>query len=312
MDGADEKRPLLVIAGPTAVGKSDLSLMVAEAIGGEIISADSQSVYRGLDIGAAKVSLADRQRVRHHGIDVVGPHDTFSVADFQRLAKAAIDDITRRGHVPMLVGGTGLWIRAVVKDFPLPQEAPPTALRQQLATWGEQYGYDALRRQLRVVDPASYQAIQPNDHRRLIRALEVFYTTNRRLPRTAPADAPYQTIYWVLTRSIHELHRRIEQRVATMLQDGLVREVGQLLSVGVPRRAQSLGGIGYRETVDWYYGLLTASERDRLIVRHTQQYAKRQLTWFRSEKDARWLDLSSWPLQDAVNKIVHSVKDLSP
>lgn len=291
------------------MGKSELSLRVAEILGGEIISADSAAVYRGLNIGTAKVSAEDRARVRHHGIDVVDPWDNFSVADFQRLAKSAIEDIVARGHLPMLVGGTGLWIRAVVKDYALPEEAAPSPWRQRLAALGEQYGYEALRRQLRVVDPASYAAIQPNDHRRLIRALEVFYTTHRRLPRTAAADPPYRVRYFVLTRSIQELHRRIEARVASMLRLGLVEEVKQLLAAGVPPRAQSLGGIGYRETVDWYYGLLTDSERDRLIVRHTQQFAKRQLTWFRAEREARWLDLSSWPLEQAVQKIAQSVHD---
>lgn len=306
MDGVDNHIPLLVIAGPTAVGKTELSLRVAEHLGGEIVSADSASVYRGLDIGAAKPSAADRRRIPHWLIDVVGPEASFSVADFQRLAKAAVADIHGRGRLPIVVGGTGLWIRALVRDFSLPAEAPPTSLREHLHETGETYGFDSLRRQLRVVDPPSYHAIASNDHRRIVRALEVFQASGRRLVRNAPESSPFRPVYWVLTRSVQELQARIRDRVEGMLSEGLAEEVKTLLQASVPRRSQSLLAIGYRETVDWWYGLLSEPERDELIVRHTQQFAKRQLTWFRSEKEARWLDLSAWSLDEAVDKIAAS------
>ncbi|NMP20833.1 tRNA (adenosine(37)-N6)-dimethylallyltransferase MiaA [Sulfobacillus harzensis] len=304
MDGADERIPLLVIAGPTAVGKTELSLRVAEALNGEIVSGDSAAVYRGLDIGSAKPSREDRERIPHHLVDVVGADEAFSVADYQRLAQAAVQDIWARGRRPIVVGGTGLWIRALVRHFNLPQDAGETALRQQLTAIGERDGFESLRRQLRVVDPESYRAIQPNDHRRIVRALEVFQTTGRRLVRAAPQHSPYNTCYWVLTRSVSDLRQRIQDRVEAMLAKGLVDEVIHLLQQGVSPQSQSLSAIGYKETLDWYYGRLTADERDRLIVRHTQLFAKRQLTWFRSEKDARWLDLSAWPLDRAVEKIL--------
>ncbi|MCL5116723.1 MAG: tRNA (adenosine(37)-N6)-dimethylallyltransferase MiaA [Firmicutes bacterium] len=311
MDEGDSRAvlPLLVIAGPTAVGKTELSLRVAEALDGEIVSADSAAVYRGMDIGAAKVSLMDRKRVPHHLIDVVDARETFSVADFQRLASVAVREVLGRGRLPILVGGTGLWIRALIRDYRLPAEAGRTPIRARLESVGERDGFAALRRQLRVVDPDSYQAIQPNDHRRLVRALEVFQATGNRLQRATDHPSPYRPVYWVLTRSIAELHQRIEERTQTMMSQGLVEEVSRLLEHGVPPRSQSLMSIGYRETMDWFYGLLTTEERDRLIVRHTQQYAKRQLTWFRSEKDARWLDLSAWPLGSAIDKIVQSVRE---
>ncbi len=306
MDGVDKHIPLLVIAGPTAVGKTELSLQVAERLDGEIVSVDSASVYRGLDIGAAKPSRDDRRRVPHWLIDVVDPDESFSVADFQRLAKETVADIHGRGRLPILVGGTGLWIRALVRDFSLPAEAPPTSLRDHLHAVGEAYGFASLQRQLRVVDRESYRAIAANDHRRLVRALEVFQASGRRLARNTPENSPFQPVYWVLTRSIQELQTRIRERVKSMLSQGLVTEVETLLQNGVPPRAQSLLAIGYRETVDWWYGLLDQQERDELIVRHTQQFAKRQLTWFRSEKEARWLDLSVWSLDEAVAKIVAS------
>ncbi len=306
MDGVANPIPLLVIAGPTAVGKTELSLQVAERLGGEIVSADSASVYRGLDIGAAKPSPEDQRRVPHWLIDVVGPEASFSVADFQRLAKQAVADIHGRGRLPIVVGGTGLWIRALVRDFSLPAEAPPTILREHLHATGETYGFESLRRQLRVVDPVSYHAIAGNDHRRIVRALEVFQASGRRLARNAPDRSPFRPVYWVLTRSVQELHDRIRDRVQGMLADGLVEEVTTRLHAGLAPRSQSLLAIGYRETVDWWFGLLSERERDALIVRHTQQFAKRQLTWFRSEKDARWLDLSAWSLDEAAAKIAAS------
>ncbi|AEJ39822.1 tRNA delta(2)-isopentenylpyrophosphate transferase [Sulfobacillus acidophilus TPY] len=305
MDAA-AKIPLLVIAGPTAVGKTALSLAVAEQLAGEIVSADSAQVYRGLDIGSAKVSPAIRQKIPHHLIDIVEPDQPFSVADYQRAAQKAIAEIAARGRLPILVGGTGLWIRAVVQNFDLPEDAGATPWRARLMRQGETQGWDGLRRQLRVVDPASYVAIQPNDHRRLVRALEVFFHTGRRLKRS-PGESPYAVRYWVLSRPPSQLHRLIEQRVRDMLAAGLVDEVRRLLANGVPPHAQSLSAIGYREVVQWLYGQLTAEERDRLIIRHTQQYAKRQLTWFRSEKMARWLDLSAWTPEQAVDAITASL-----
>ncbi len=310
MAGEDNQtRPrLLVIAGPTGVGKTEIGAQVAQKIGGEIISADSAAVFRGLDVGTAKPPLALRQVVVHHGLDLVDATARYSVADFQTMAKAAIEDIVQRGRVPIVVGGTGLWIRALVRDYQLPPEGEPSPMRQLLHQFGMQDGYRSLRRQLRVVDPGSASAIAINDHRRLVRALEVFITTGRPLSRSVATPSPYHCVYWVLSRAVAELQQRIGARTAAMMRDGLVAEVQSLLSQGVPPRSQSLSAIGYRETVDWIYGLLTASERDALITRHTRQLAKRQLTWFRGEKEARWLDLSAWPIPRAVDKIVESVR----
>lgn len=299
---------ILVIAGPTAVGKTAISMAVAQALDGEIISADSQAVYRGLDIGTAKASLDDRKRIPHHGIDLVDPQYSFSVADFQTAMTQAMVEIQRRGRLPIIVGGTGLWIRALVRGFHLPDEARPNPLRGQLTSLGEREGYDSLRRQLRVVDPDSYHAIAANDHRRLVRALEVFITTGRVMVRHQPETSGLPVVYWVLTRSIQELRQRIHERTDAMIHGGLADEVHNLLNAGVPPHAQSLGSIGYRETVEWLYGRLTAAERDALITRHTNQLAKRQLTWFRAEKKARWLDLSAWPEESAIQKIVESMQ----
>lgn len=303
------KPRILVIAGPTGVGKTRIGICVAKALNGEIISADSAAVFRGLDIGTAKIQAEEAQGVCHYGLDWAEPDRPFSVADFQIKAGLVLQNVVARGHVPIIVGGTGLWIRALIRDYRLPEQSAPANLRTVLNRIGQQYGFESLRRQLRVVDPQSYQAIDAHDHRRLVRALEVFIASGHVLPRSAPADSPYDAVYWVLTRSVTDLHERIRQRTRTMIDGGLVDEVQGLLTAGVPKNAQSLTAIGYRETIDWLYGRLTTEERDRLIVRHTQQLAKRQLTWFRAEKEARWLDLSAWPVDAAVDKIVQSMRE---
>ncbi len=302
------KPRVLVIAGPTAVGKTGISILVAKALNGEIISADSAAVYRGLDVGAAKIRPPQMQGVPHHGIDWAEPSAPFSVADFQWRAGSVIQDILARGHLPIIVGGTGLWIRALIRDYRLPEQSPPSPLRDHLDAMGKHYGFASLQRQLRVVDPQSYQAIDGRDHRRLVRALEVFMTSGQVLPRST-SDSPYRATYWVLTRTVSDLHERIRERAQAMLDGGLVDEVRALLAEGVPKTAQSFTAIGYKETLDWLYGRLTDEERDRLIIRHTQQFAKRQLTWFRAEKQARWIDLSAWPVDAAVDKIVQSMRE---
>lgn len=289
------------------MGKTDISLAVARALNGEIISADSAAVFRGLDIGTAKPSWQARQQIPHHGLDLVDARESFSVADYQAYATEAIREIEARGHRPILVGGTGLWIRAVIRNYRLPEEAGVSPLRAALTQQGQRDGFASLRRQLRVVDPASYAAISGQDHRRLVRALEVFMTTGRPLVRQQDDPPRYRAVYWVLTRSVSELHERIHHRIEEMIARGLVEEVHTLLATGIPKGSQSLSVIGYREMVDWLFGRVTDQERNALILRHTHQLAKRQLTWFRSEKNARWLDLSAWPGDAAVQKIVESV-----
>lgn len=303
MGAQADKIPVLVIAGPTCAGKSHLAILIAQALGGEIISADSAQVYRGLDIGTAKTRPAEMGGVPHHLLDVADPRDSFSVATYQTLADQAIADIWARGHLPILVGGTGLWIRAVLQEYPFPPEDAVHPYRTILQQQAQQVGWTALRRQLRVVDPVSYHKIHPEDHRRLVRALEVWREWGRRLPRNS-GGSRYQISYWALTHPVGILHARIHRRVETMLAQGLIAEVGALLQSGVSPAAQSLTAIGYREVVAWYQGRLSNQELPHLIQRHTEFYAKRQITWFRSEKSAHWLDLSAWHEAEAVDQIV--------
>ena len=313
--GEKDKRgfriPVMVLTGPTAVGKTALSLALAHRVGAEIVSADSVQIYKHLDIGSAKISTADREGVPHHMIDIIEPTEAFSVNDYATRARQVIQEIWQRGHLPLVVGGTGLWIRAAVAGYEFPSRPDnPLITREELERRASQYGWDSLRRQLSLVDPESWERIDPNDHRRLIRALEVYLTTNRRMARTHTGPSPYRSAYWVLTRPSAELSTRIQERVQAMLNQGFEAEVLGLLQSGIAPRSQSLGAIGYRDMVDWYSGKSTSLERNALIVRHTRAYAKRQLTWWRAERTAHWLDLSAWTPQDALNELVKSAQNL--
>ncbi len=299
----------MVLAGPTAVGKSALAIALAHAMGAEIVSCDSVQVYRGLNIGSAKVRPEETKGVPHHLIDVVDPDQRFTVADYQAQALRAITEIHRRGHLPVLVGGTGLWLRAVTRGFAFPAEDQDGPLRHQIAEAAEGYGWEAIRRALRMVDPESYQKIAAADRRRLARALEVWWNTGRPLVRS-PGASPYRVSYWVLFRPVAELHRRIGQRVEAMLEAGLTDEVAGFLRGGISPRAQSLSAIGYRETVEWCLGRLTPAELERLIRRHSEQLAKRQMTWFRSEDAVHWLDLAAFGEQRALDALLGAARSL--
>ncbi len=310
MDGGDENRgkmPLVILAGPTAAGKTEVSLAVAEALNAEIISCDSAQVFRGVNIGTAKIPWEQRRHIPHYGIDLVGPDQPFSVAEYQEYAAAKIRDVLSRGKLPLLVGGTGLWIRAVIRNYSFPPQdaALSTAVRRHIRQLGEEVGWDKLHALLLALDPASYAAIAVQDKNRMARALEVFWMTGQPMQRS-PQISPYDFDYWVLTRPVSDLHRRIGERVGEMVAQGLPSEVLNLLANGVPPNAQSLSAIGYREMVHWAFGRSTSGERDAAVILHTRQFAKRQLTWFRSEKDARWLDLSSYGLSRVTNQVIQS------
>lgn len=288
-----DKLPLLVIAGPTAVGKSELAIRLAQKVHGEIISCDSAQVYRGLNVGTAKIQPAQMQGVAHHLLDVVDARERFTVADYQQRARDVIWEVAKRGHLPVIVGGTGLWLRALVRGFEFSPEEDHADLRSHITEIARHHGWESIRRLLRMVDVESYRKISSADRRRLARALEVWWSSGRRLARS-PGGSPYRVSYWVLFRPIASIHARIAERAQAMLAEGLQQEVMSLLSQGVERSAQSLNAIGYRETVDWCYGRVADAELENLIRRHTEQLAKRQMTWFRSEGDVHWLDLEAY------------------
>lgn len=290
--------PLVVIAGPTATGKSEVAVEVALRLDGEIISADSMQVYRGMDIGTAKLSPEERKKIPHHLIDVVDPAENYSVANFQEQASQLIKDIHSRNKLPILAGGTGLYINAVIDDYYFPSGLLNSEVRQHLAQIGKEMGPEALHRRLAEIDPESAARIQPNDLRRIVRALEVFHLTGQPLStfhRKKDFSPPrYHLAMFGLYCPRHILYERINQRVEEMVRRGLVEEVKKLLREGCAPSATALQAVGYKEIIDYlhgYYNLETAVE---LIKRNTRRLAKRQMTWFKRDKRIRWFDITQF------------------
>jgi tRNA dimethylallyltransferase len=281
---------LIAVVGPTASGKSRLALAVARAHGGEIVSCDSLQVYRGLDVGSAKASAAERAEVPHHVIDLVDPDQDFSAADFVRHARAAIDDVTARGRLPIVAGGTGLYLRALRRGL-FEGPARDAALRQRLEKVAERRGDAALHRMLARVDPEAAGRIPPRDRVRVVRALEVQRTTGRSLTahhrRMAPAEDGRRWLVVGLAPPRDALRAAVEARTRAMIAGGLLEEVRGLLA-RYPAHLRPLRAIGYRQAVAIVRGERTVDEGLRDIVKETMRYAKRQLTWFRHQEDVRW------------------------
>lgn len=286
------KPRLLVIAGPTASGKSALALDLAEQLNGEIICVDSLTVYRGLAIGSAKPTPEQQQRVPHHLLDICEPTDPFTASDFRTAAAAAILDIIGRGKRPILAGGTGLYLRSLLRGLnKAPGEDP--VLREALQKRLELEGGEALLAELTTVDPDTAQRLHPNNRNRIIRALEVFQTTGTPLSQFQAehcfSDSPYNSLQFCLDLPRPELYQRIDDRVDAMLAARLVAEVEGLLHSGVPSDCKPLQAIGYKEVVAYLQGEHDQTEMTRLIKRNTRHFAKRQLTWFRSEPEMQWV-----------------------
>lgn len=283
----DEVR-VAVIVGPTATGKSKVAVEVASRLGGEIISADSMQVYRGMDIGTAKLRPEDMygsngRYVPHHLIDIRNPDETFSVYEFKRLAEQAIAEITERGNLPLVVGGTGLYIKALLYGYELPENLGWTELREKFRAWPERELFERLKE----VDPEAAGRIHPHDKKRLIRALEVYYRTGERMKREA-RKPPYRVAQAGLIMPRETLYARIEARIEDMVARGLVQEVKELLDAGYSPDLPSMQGLGYRQVAAYLRGQITWEEAVRLIKRDTRRYAKRQITWFKQDKSIKW------------------------
>jgi len=287
--------PPVIIAGPTAVGKSQLALAVAQRVPAEIIVADSMQVYCGLDIATDKPTLRERAAVPHHLLDICEPHESFSAFAFAAAARTAVDSTQRRGKLPILVGGTGLYLRAFLKGD-LAGGGGDSTLRARLKTEATQIGAPALHARLAARDPVSAQAIRPGDLFRIIRALELCETTGQTASTLRPGlwDPPRRPLagFLVLTRAREELAQRIALRSARMWDAGLLEEVWALLARGVPPECRALQSIGYRQAVAVLAGRMTLEAAQEDLVRATRQYAKRQLTWFRREPAAEWITVS--------------------
>ncbi|NMB01669.1 MAG: tRNA (adenosine(37)-N6)-dimethylallyltransferase MiaA [Firmicutes bacterium] len=304
------RQKVLVIIGPTAVGKTELSLEIAEHFGAEIISADSMQVYRGMDIGTAKPSQAERQRVVHHLLDVVNPDETFNVADYIGLAEQVLQDLQRKATVPIVAGGTGLYVDALLDGFLFPDTSADPEIRQELEEVAKQ-DPTSLHIELQKVDPISAKRLHPNDLRRIIRALEVYRRTGEPISelqkKKQATERPYNPLYIGLTRDRSEIYQRVNERVDQMIKEGLVAEVEGLLQK-YPEQPTALQALGYKEIALYLRGELTLPEAVELLKRDTRRYAKRQLSWFKRNQRIHWLNRSELS-SEGIKEQIYSLWD---
>ncbi|HHW08792.1 MAG TPA: tRNA (adenosine(37)-N6)-dimethylallyltransferase MiaA [Firmicutes bacterium] len=304
MSGKQSKPPLLVLVGPTAVGKTEVAIELALLLGGEVVGADSMQIYRGMDIGTAKPRPEERRGVPHHLIDVVDPGTPFNVATYRRLATAAIAGIHLRGALPILCGGTGLYIKAVLGDFLFPDEGALPELRRQLEERAQHEGAAVLHAELAQVDPETAARLHPNDIRRVIRALEVYKSTGEPLSvhlarQNQPGtndSCPYQVVKIGLVRRREELYERINRRVIWLVENGLLEETKRLMDMGFFSGNMKVAAqaIGYKEMYRYLTGEISLEQAIADLQKATRRYAKRQLTWFRSDKEIRWFDMGDY------------------
>ncbi|WP_217556502.1 tRNA (adenosine(37)-N6)-dimethylallyltransferase MiaA [Paenibacillus sp. GbtcB18] len=289
------KPKLLVLIGPTAVGKTKLSLEIAERWNCEILSGDSMQVYRGMDIGTAKATPEERAAIPHHMIDIHDPGYPYSVAEFQQRVRQLVPEITERGKLPFLVGGTGLYVESVCYEYQFLEAGADEEFRHEKNRFAEEHGDEALHRTLAEVDPDSALKLHPNDRRRVIRALEVYHLTGKPLSAHNAAqkkESPYELCIVGLTMDRQLLYGRIEERIDIMMAEGLVDEVKRLLESGVPRQSVAMQGLGYKEMVSYLDGEISLERAVELLKRDTRHFAKRQLSWFRHMKDIQWIDVT--------------------
>lgn len=287
-----KKKPFIVLTGPTAVGKTALSIALAKAVNGSIISADSMQVYKHMDIGSAKIMPDEMNGVKHYLIDEFEPDEEFHVARFTERAKECLEEIYADGKIPILVGGTGFYIQAVLYDIDFSKQDADGEYRSELEALAQKKGADYLHDMLKEVDPESAEVIHANNIKRVIRALEFYHLTGTKISEhnetERKKESPYNFAYFVLTDDRAKLYERIDKRVDIMLEKGLVDEVKKLKEMGYHREMVSMQGLGYKEILDYLDGKLTLEEAVYIIKRETRHFAKRQLTWFRRESDVIW------------------------
>lgn len=297
------KKPLIVLTGPTAVGKTSLSIYLAKAVNGEIISADSMQVYKGMDIGSAKIRKEEMQGVTHYLVDILEPEEEFHIVKFQELAKAALEEIYAKGKIPILVGGTGFYIQAVTRDIDFTQAEQETSYREELEQFAKEKGAEYLHEKLREVDSKSAENIHANNVKRVIRALEFYHQNGTPISEhneeQKQQTSPYNLAYFVLTAPREILYERIDRRVDQMMEEGLLEEVKSLRERGYHRGMVSMQGLGYKEILAYLEGEYPLEEAVRILKRDTRHFAKRQLTWFRREQDVIWVDKEQFHWNEA-------------
>lgn len=310
-----EQYPLIVILGPTAAGKTELSLKIAEIINGEIISADSMQIYRMMDVGTAKASKEEQEKIPHHLIDIIDPDQEFSVADYQETVDKLIPEIIGRGALPILVGGTGLYIKAVVEGFLFPEMNTNMNLRNQLEIEASEHGNQYVHDKLQEIDKKLAEKLHPNDLRRVIRGIEVFHETGHTITyykrKQEETPSRYNALKIGLTRERSILYQRINQRVVKMIENGLIEEVKSLLDSGYDLGTTALQGLGYKEIIGYLDNEYTLDEAIRVLKRDTRHFAKRQLTWFRRDKSIHWFDLSELDKSTVYKEIISLIREWS-
>ncbi|MGV3266250.1 tRNA (adenosine(37)-N6)-dimethylallyltransferase MiaA [Cytobacillus pseudoceanisediminis] len=289
-----EKEKLAVLIGPTAVGKTKLSILLAKSFNAEIISGDSMQIYKSMDIGTAKIKEEEMEGIPHHLIDIKNPEDPFSAAEFQELVRSKITEITSRGKLPMIVGGTGLYIQSVIYDYQFSDAPSDEEFRKTLEERAEREGNDALFKELLAIDPESAEKIHPNNIRRVVRALEIYHCTGKTMSQYQENQDPallYDTALIGLTMDRDTLYERINLRVEIMMKEGLLEEVRALYDLGL-KDCQSIQAIGYKELYEYFNGRVSLEDAVGNLKQNSRRYAKRQLTWFRNKMNVEWFDMS--------------------
>lgn len=308
------KKPLVVLTGPTAVGKTSLSIELAKRINGSIISADSIQVYRYMDIGSAKIMPVEMQGIKHYLVDVLDPKDEFDIARFQAMAHEAMSEIYGEGKIPILVGGTGFYIQSILYEIQFEQEDSNLNYRQELYAYADANGSHALHEKLRAVDAKAAEQIHENNVKRVARALEFYEKTGKKISEhneeQKAREAFYNSAYFVLNDEREKLYQKIDMRVDLMMENGLVAEVQSLLEKGYTRDLVSMQGLGYKEICSYLAGECSLNEAVTTIKRDTRHFAKRQLTWFRREQDVIWINKNQFEYDEEaiLNSILETLK----
>ena len=310
----NKKIPLIVLVGPTAVGKTDISIKLAKKLNGEIISADSMQIYKYMDIGTAKVKEGEKQGIPHYLIDIVYPDEDFTVSNYKDLANEHIKDINSRSKLPIVVGGTGLYINSLVYKLSFTQVVPNTEFREVYNKIADEYGNAKIYEELKKIDPISANRININDRKRIIRALEIYHETGKPMSEYNKDFRKYNDDYHIiligLTMERNMLYERINVRVDNMIEEGLINEVEELMKIGYNRQLNSMQALGYKEIISYLYGEISLDEAIELIKRNSRKYAKRQLTWFRRDNRIKWIDTNSFSNKDeVVEYILKHVKE---
>lgn len=293
-----KKKPMVILTGPTAVGKTALSIELAKKINGAIISADSMQVYKYMDIGSAKIMPEEMQNIKHYLVDELLPTDEFHIVKFQEMAKAALEEIYSDGKIPIIVGGTGFYIQGLLYDIDFSKQDADYEYRMELETFAKEHGAQALHERLRKIDPVSYETIHANNIKRVIRALEYYHLSGKPISehneQERQKESPYHFAYFVLNDDRKNLYDRIEKRIDIMLEQGLLEEVTGLKQMGCHKDMVSMQGLGYKEILAYLDGECSLEEAVDLLKKETRHFAKRQLTWFRRERDVIWFDKSKY------------------